>query len=258
MGSHLLILGLHRVGYPPLDAKIRGLFTTPRLLSFEIALLKLLGYRFATLRDAVKVTDHNVAVITFDDGYHDNLTAALPVLRRHNIPATIFVITHDVGRRDVVWDEASEKLPADMVSWDALEELKANGWEIGSHAHEHVYLPGQTVEKQAELVKRSIDLIEEHLGERPVSFAYPYGGYDEATKLTLFRQGIRYAVTTDPAKFTDDVAPRDNLSLTRLCIGGRHFYHYFRVLFRTLNVTTGFLPNAPTVVSHVSVPSVAD
>src|SRR6478672_10470251 len=100
MSSHLLILGLHRVGHPPRRAKIRGLFITPRLLTFQLHVLRLLGYRFLTLRDAIANADKNekIAVLTFDDGYADNVTAALPVLRKFNAPATVFVITDDIGK----------------------------------------------------------------------------------------------------------------------------------------------------------------
>jgi peptidoglycan/xylan/chitin deacetylase (PgdA/CDA1 family) len=43
--------------------------------------------------------------VTFDDGYVDNLTTALPVLEKYEIPATIFVIGHAVGRtREFWWD----------------------------------------------------------------------------------------------------------------------------------------------------------
>src|SRR5262245_41930182 len=110
MSSQLLILGLHRVGFPPPNAKIRGLFISPRLLSFQIWLLKRRGYKFMTLRDAMSRNESKRAVLTFDDGYADNLSAALPVLKKHNVSATLFVITGDVGKEDVVWDEAGEKL----------------------------------------------------------------------------------------------------------------------------------------------------
>jgi peptidoglycan/xylan/chitin deacetylase (PgdA/CDA1 family) len=81
------------------------------------------------------------AVLTFDDGYVDNLTAALPLLQKHNIPATLFVITGDVGKGNGTWDEAGESLPADLLSMGMCEtQLRDHGWEIASHAHEHVHL----------------------------------------------------------------------------------------------------------------------
>ncbi|PJA32819.1 MAG: hypothetical protein CO185_01595 [Candidatus Zambryskibacteria bacterium CG_4_9_14_3_um_filter_42_15] len=36
--------------------------------------------------------------ITFDDGYKDNLLNALPVLKKYNFPATVFVMTGDIGK----------------------------------------------------------------------------------------------------------------------------------------------------------------
>lgn len=52
--------------------------------------------------------DGGKLAVTFDDGYVDNLTAALPVLERYEIPATVFVIGNAVGRTREFW-------------WDALE-----------------------------------------------------------------------------------------------------------------------------------------
>jgi len=242
MSSQLLILGLHRVGFPPPNAKIRGLFISPKLLSFQIWLLKRRGYKFMTLREAM-LNNKNTkrAVLTFDDGYADNLTAALPVLKKHKVPATLFIVTGDVGKEDVIWDEAGEKLPADLLSWESVRRLKERGWEIASHAHEHVHLDRYRESHQEDLIKRSMDEIEAMMGERPVSFAYPYGTYDNRTKRVLKRLGVQFAVTTRSAKPDDDLAARDHLELTRLSLGGRHFYHYVRAFLRTAKVA-GILP----------------
>ena len=241
MSSQLLILGLHRVGYPPNNAKIRGLFISPRLLSFQIWLLKRRGYKFMTLREAMLTNHAKRAVLTFDDGYADNLTAALPVLKNHNVPATLFVISGDVGKTDVVWRQAGEKLPADLLDWESIGTLKENGWEIASHAHEHVHLGYYGEVEQEDFIRRSIDDIEKRIGERPVSFAYPYGSYNDLTKRVLKRLGIQFAVTTNPASSDDDLTARDHLELTRLSLGGRHFYHYIRAFIRTAKVA-GLIP----------------
>jgi peptidoglycan/xylan/chitin deacetylase (PgdA/CDA1 family) len=46
----------------------------------------------------------NTVVVTFDDGYVDALTVALPILERYGIPATVFVVSGYVGR-EFWWDE---------------------------------------------------------------------------------------------------------------------------------------------------------
>jgi peptidoglycan/xylan/chitin deacetylase (PgdA/CDA1 family) len=66
-------------------------------------------YRFVSLQDAVdmvtgrtRVRPHSL-VLTFDDGYRNNLTHALPILRRWRVPATIFVATGHVDARTPFW-----------------------------------------------------------------------------------------------------------------------------------------------------------
>jgi peptidoglycan/xylan/chitin deacetylase (PgdA/CDA1 family) len=50
-------------------------------------------------------------VVTFDDGYADNLYTAKPLLERFEVPATIFVTTGYIGRdREFWWDELERLL----------------------------------------------------------------------------------------------------------------------------------------------------
>ncbi len=232
-GSKLLILGLHRVGTPPPTAKIRGLFISPKLLSFELSLIRKMGFRFVTLQQAMENPSGRNAVITFDDGYADNLTNALPVLQKFDAPATVFVITGDVGRKNVVWSEAGDDLPSDLMDWDSLAALQQQGWEIGSHAHEHIHLARYHEPAQENSIRRSISEIEENLGVRPVSFAYPYGSYNETTKQIVKRLGLKYAVTIKPAESGEKFEAMDLLELKRCSLGGRQFHHYLKSLVRT-------------------------
>ena len=71
--------------------------------------------------DAFSAAGERIAV-TFDDGYVDNVTAALPVLERHGIPATIFVVGHAIGRTREFWWDALQRallesgpLPGELV-----------------------------------------------------------------------------------------------------------------------------------------------
>jgi peptidoglycan/xylan/chitin deacetylase (PgdA/CDA1 family) len=59
-------------------------------------------------------------IVTFDDGYLDNLTLALPILRKHAVPATVYIATGMMDQATVPW-------------WYELEQLIANG--DGFHVH---------------------------------------------------------------------------------------------------------------------------
>jgi peptidoglycan/xylan/chitin deacetylase (PgdA/CDA1 family) len=65
-------------------------------------------YRFVPLDEAIEAgisgrVQHRLASLTFDDGYRDNLTVALPVLQELRIPPTIFLVTGLIGRDERLW-----------------------------------------------------------------------------------------------------------------------------------------------------------
>lgn len=64
----------------------------------------------------------NSVVITFDDGYLDNLTTAAPILRRLNMPATLFLPTDYIDRAEPQWVDqvytAFEHRTTDILQWD--------------------------------------------------------------------------------------------------------------------------------------------
>lgn len=72
----------------------------------------------------------NSVVVTFDDGYADNLLQALPLLEKHEIPATVFVTTGLVQQREHFWwDELSRLVLGDH---DVPESLQLN---LGESKH---------------------------------------------------------------------------------------------------------------------------
>ena len=105
-----VILTLHRVRVP----SGRGfspngiLEITPDFLDVALACLKSLGYELVTLTAAVARLRTGrgrtpFAALTFDDGYRDNLSDALPVLERHGAPMTLFVTPGFAERSARLW-----------------------------------------------------------------------------------------------------------------------------------------------------------
>jgi len=107
-------------------------------------------------------------VVTFDDGTADFVDEALPVLHRHQVPATYYLATDFVDRQRPFPDDGQP------MSWGAAAEAVASGLvDIGSHTHTHALLDRiDPAEAVAEL-DRSIASVEDHLGVTPLHFAYP-------------------------------------------------------------------------------------
>ena len=103
-------------------------------------------------------------VITFDDGYADNYYNAYPLLKKHDFPATIFLIS------DFVKDSGSKYL-----SLPQIDEMKSNNISFGSHTISHRILTGLKKEEIIREIRDSKDLLESQLGQRMNSFAYPIG-----------------------------------------------------------------------------------
>ncbi|MFI6643368.1 polysaccharide deacetylase family protein [Streptomyces sp. NPDC050504] len=109
-------------------------------------------------------------LITFDDGYEGVHRHALPALVEHSFAATLFVSTgwlrgaHDAGGA-----------PDAMLDWDQVRELAAAGTEIGGHSHTHPQLDQVDDERLRQEAVRCTEIIAAELGERPASFAYPFG-----------------------------------------------------------------------------------
>jgi len=107
-------------------------------------------------------------VVTFDDGTADFVDEALPVLARHEVPATLYVATRHI--------EEGRAFPDDGVAatWTGLAECVDSGLvTIGSHTHSHALLDRLTPGDVADELDRSIDLIGARLGVRADHFAYP-------------------------------------------------------------------------------------
>jgi peptidoglycan/xylan/chitin deacetylase (PgdA/CDA1 family) len=104
-GAHGAILIYHRVAEPAADPW--NMAVSPKNFTAHLDILK--GYATAqTMGElAAGLTDGKRArstfAITFDDGYLDNLSTALPILEAHDVSATVFVVSRAIGRPDAFW-----------------------------------------------------------------------------------------------------------------------------------------------------------
>jgi peptidoglycan/xylan/chitin deacetylase (PgdA/CDA1 family) len=85
-----------------------------------------------------------------------------------------------------------------VLSWDHARRLTAGGMRIGAHTHRHYILSRLDEGRLREEISTSVRLIEERLGTRVTSFAYPNGtdgDYDERPAAVLRELGIGFSLT---------------------------------------------------------------
>jgi peptidoglycan/xylan/chitin deacetylase (PgdA/CDA1 family) len=129
-------------------------------------------------------------ILTFDDGYADFYTSALPALQRHGFTATLYVATAFVGGTSRWLQRMGDGLRP-MLTWEQLAEISASGIECAAHTHTHRPLDTLPLSVVCDEIVRSKELLEEHLGQQVSSFAYPFGYYSARVRQTV--RASRYA-----------------------------------------------------------------
>lgn len=142
-----------------------------RVVSLETLLTK--------LRRGEDVSGH--LVITFDDGYRDNLEIAAAELERRRLPACFFIATEFIGSTRVPFWDAELGIQSRWMSWDDVRSLNARGFEIGAHTMNHVDLGVIQGDEAAREIVGSRVRLERELGEPTSLFSYPFGRADQIT-----------------------------------------------------------------------------
>jgi peptidoglycan/xylan/chitin deacetylase (PgdA/CDA1 family) len=135
-----IVLLYHRI--MEVSADPWAICVSPRHFAEHLEILRQRG-RVIPLRELVRrladgtVPDRAV-VVTFDDGYADNLERAKPILERYDVPATMFLATGGIGReREFWWDELDKVLlqPGTLPGTLTVDCcVRTHRWELGDAA----------------------------------------------------------------------------------------------------------------------------
>jgi peptidoglycan/xylan/chitin deacetylase (PgdA/CDA1 family) len=240
------ILMYHYVRVNPVASDKTGfnLSVTPADFEQQMRLLGNHGYTTVTMaqvreyvRNGTPLPAKPVA-LTFDDGYGDAFSAALPVLQRYHQVATFYIVTGFVGQ-------------AHYLTWDQVLTLDHAGMEIGSHTVNHVGLPFLSGLKRQYELSESRKTLEQRLGHPVLDFCYPNGEVNATVEIGAAQAGYLSATTTA----TGLAAPgADPLRLPRLRIwGGMSLMQFGSILAEKL-MSADVLPPPSTSTPTVALP----
>jgi peptidoglycan/xylan/chitin deacetylase (PgdA/CDA1 family) len=166
----------------------------------QLDALRSAGFHTVSFREWLEHEDRGAplpakpVLLTFDDGYQDALTAALPALRTRGMRATFFLVSGWIGA-----DEAHRSARGEpgrrYLTWPEVRALAAAGMEIGSHGTTHRRLSTLTGEEALEELSASKRELEARLATPVEVFAYPYNASRRRLRVLVRQAGYRAAVS---------------------------------------------------------------
>lgn len=176
----------------PTDSIInkQRMITPPDLFEKEIKYLHDNGFNFMTADQLVEAMQkgeklpRKSVIITLDDGHREQYYNALPILKKYGATSTFYIYT----------DVVEKKYPVAMT-WDQIKEVRDSGMAIGSHSLTHPNL--NKIKDYSKLLKEMTDskkILEDKVGIKITSFAYPYGIYNDNAIKAVKEAGYTSAV----------------------------------------------------------------
>ena len=182
------ILLYHAVGEPVEIEWPPSLILSASLFEEHLKYLAQEGYRVVSVAQLADILRSNgnlekVVAMSFDDGYKNNHSDALPLLKKYNAKASFYIVDRDIGK-GIYMNRAQ------------LLDLAGIGMELGSHTINHAplalidpkYLPWEVGTAKKRLEEKLIDY-------KVKGMAYPNGGYNEKVIAALKEYDYEYGLT---------------------------------------------------------------
>ena len=185
---------------------IPELFVSPSMLDKQLAALVEAGYTAITFEDLERVDEiENPVLLTFDDGYLDAYTELLPLLKKYNLKATVFVIIDKIG--EAYWADEEQ-----------IREMSESGFiSIQSHTVSHELLGYLNESQLRHEYKDSMLALARITGKQPFVLCYPSGNssaYSRSVAAEYYEFGLSmggpcYVTGADPFLIYRYYVPRN-------------------------------------------------
>lgn len=201
-----VVLVYHGVGSASDEEDPRRLLVSPEHLEAHVRLLQRRRYGFVSAGELAGNGGPRgrTASLTFDDGWRNGLTTALPLLERLGVRGTFFVCPGLFGAThpDVPGEEGA------LLDETEARALHDAGMELGSHTLTHPDLRQLSDAELAVELGDSKSAVEAITGRACRVFAYPYGLYDQRVLKAVRAAGYELAFAWLPGPWRPLEAPR--------------------------------------------------
>ncbi len=202
--QHIPVLMYHKIPDQELTGKHRIFVTKDNfekhLQFFQKKKITTISFQdlkdFRDLKRPISEFPKKPIIITFDDGYIDNLENAGPLLKKYNMKATIFLLA-DIDVRENYWDTKDGEPAHPIMSLEQKQKLKDYNFEIGSHGFSHKKITEMSDQEAFKELKDSKEKLERDFSQEITTYAFTYGITSERAAELARLAGYTFAVNTD-------------------------------------------------------------
>lgn len=193
------ILLYHQIGEHPKEQTNLDCFCNVEKFEDQMKFLSESDIQLISLQSLVgimnnkEVFDKHYVILTFDDGCERFQDVVLPLLKKYNVPATIYPVSGDLGSI-ASWPKVIN-YDLRILSKESLKIIANSGVDVGGHTVNHVKLEDvqkQKAKKEIEKCKQDLEAI---IGRKLFSFSYPHGSFNNEVVQLVRSAGFSCAVT---------------------------------------------------------------
>lgn len=153
-----------------------------------------------------------MVALTFDDGFSALHDEVLPVLTRHQLPATVFLVAETLtpGGRPVDWVDTPPAHQLTTLTTDQVLEMREAGVDFQSHSFSHLDLTTLTQTECVRDLRESREVLEDLLGAPVTHLAYPRGRHSAVVRGAAAQAGYThsYGLPEKQEPMSDHSVPR--------------------------------------------------
>lgn len=230
------ILMYHMIREPIKGARFNKMRVPPAGFRRQLAWLKSQGWTFSFLSEILQNpnSEKKRVVLTFDDGYRDNLLHALPILQEFHAKATLFPVV----KRDPGFDWSSKKKASRTDGELGREEklsdaeirtlLQSGCFELGGHTLTHANLPTLNDDQAWQEIHGCKVALEETFQVPVATFCYPFGLFGSRESEMAQKAAYLGACTTEQG-----IDRAQSFALPRIKVAGGESLFAFKLRIRT-------------------------
>ena len=137
---------------------------------------------------------------TYDDGLEEHYTLVFPEMEKVGFKGTFWIWGKGIGN-------VAEQQGKPRMTWVQMKEMACKGHEISSHSWSHANLKNMSLKEVQVEVDRNDSILQAEIGERPLTFCYPFNSYNEDVRRIVSENRIgtrikQYAIGGEKSKST--------------------------------------------------------